>query len=62
MKDSNKNTSQDSNKDENRFPNYEETVGKHPIPHAEGMAIDEDRNMERPNKRDNKSKNRNEEE
>ncbi len=41
--------------------NYEETVGKHPIPHAEGMAIDENRDLERP-KKDKNPKGKKEEE
>ena len=48
--------------DKERFPNYDNTVGKHPIPHAVGMAKDEDRNMERPSKNNSNSKNETREE
>jgi hypothetical protein len=31
-------------------PNYENTVGKHPIPHAKGIAKGENRNIKNPKK------------
>ncbi len=31
-------------------PNYEDTVGKHPIPHAKGIAKGENRNIDNPKK------------
>lgn len=37
-------------------PNYEKTQGKHPIPHAKGMAKDENRDLERPKKGNDKKK------
>lgn len=43
-------------------PNYENTVGKHPIPHAKGIAKDENRDRERSNKGDENTKANKEEE
>lgn len=42
-------------------PNYENKVGKHPIPHAKGMAKDENRDLERPKKGDKNTKKKEEE-
>jgi hypothetical protein len=35
-------------------PNYENTVGKHPIPHAKGIAKDEKSEIEKKEKKDDK--------
>lgn len=43
-------------------PNYENTVGKHPIPHAKGMAKDENRDIEKSKKGAKDSKANKEEE
>lgn len=43
-------------------PNYDNTVGKHPIPHAEGIAKDENRNISNPKKGVDKTKATKEEE
>lgn len=37
-----------------KSPNYDDTVGKHPIPHAKGIAKDE--NAKKYEKKDNSSK------
>ena len=36
---------------EKKHDNYEETIGKHPIPHAEGIAKGETSDLEKQNKK-----------
>lgn len=43
-------------------PNYEKTQGKHPIPHAKGMAKDENRDLERTRKDNDNAEDSKEEE
>ena len=43
-------------------PNYEETIGKHPIPHSKGIGKDETSNIEKQKKGANKNANSEEEE
>ena len=34
-----------------KTPNYEDTVGKHPIPHAKGLATDEKKDKDKKEER-----------
>lgn len=45
-----------------KTPNYKETQGKHPIPHAKGIAKDESKSNNNDSKKSEKSKASNEEE
>lgn len=46
----------------NKYPNYDNTVGKHPIPHAKGIAKNENSSMDNPKERVSNSKTSTEEE